>query len=335
MVIQVLNNHTPLSRHGFDFVRNDPKFVGSVYMKALYREFTDESFQHIKPRLPEEEHLGLLGPFIKGNVGDIIEIYLKNMASFSYSIIPRNLVFEDGGSVSEALPTLPGKTVRYRYIIPERSGPKPQETNCVGTTYSSRVNPLNDTYSGLFGPMIICKAGILDYMGRRTDKITKDFAVAFVVVDENTSNYKDFNFGTRALARFNTSEEDFRRSNEYYSMNGLIYNNLNGLVFSEGEHVAFYILGLGSSIGIHTAHFHGQLYIRRTQLALRRDVVEVFPGISETVEMTGYNPGTWFFHCHVSTHAAAGMKAVYTVLPRKTKNYIGKGFDMLGKATEK
>ena len=297
-------------------------------MKALYREFTDKSFQHIKPRMPEEEHLGIMGPFIKGNVGDIIEIYLKNMASFPYSIIPRNLVFEDGGSVSEALPTLPGKTVRYRYIIPERSGPKPKEPNCLGTTYSSRVNPMNDTYSGLFGPMIICKPGVLDYMGRRTDKITKDFAVSFIVVDENTSNYKDFNFATRAPARFNTSKEDFILSNEYYSMNGLVYNNLNGLVFSEGEHVAFYILGLGSSIGVHTAHFHGQLYIRRTQLALRRDVVEVFPGISETVEMIGYNPGTWFFHCHVSTHAARGMKAVYTVLPRKQKNYIGKGFSI-------
>ena len=293
-------------------------------MKALYREFTDETFMHIKPRTPETEHLGILGPFIKGNVGDVIEIYLKNMASFPYSLVPRNLVFEDGGSISEALPALPGKIVKYRYLIPERSGPKPKEPNCVGTTYSSRVNPLNDTYSGLFGPMIICKAGVLDYMGRRTDKVTKEFAVGFVIVDENKSNYKDFNFATRAPARFNTSNEDFVDSNEYFSMNGLIYNNLQGLVFSEGEHVAFYVFGMGSTIGIHTAHFHGQLYTRRTKLALRRDVVELFPGIYETVEMLGYNPGTWFFHCHVSTHAAAGMKAVYTVLPRNNKKMQGK-----------
>ena len=265
-----------------------------------------------------------MGPYIKGNVGDVIEIYLKNMASFPYSLVPRNLVFEDGSSISEALPALPGKAAKYRYIIPERSGPKPQEPNCVGTTYSSRVNPLNDTNSGLFGPMIICKPGVLDYQGRRTDKISKEFAITFVAMDENKSNYKDFNFGTRAPARFNTSEEEFVNSNMYYSMNGLIYNNLKGLIFSQGDKVAFYVFGIGSTFGVHTAHFHGQLYTRRTSITVRRDVLEVFPGTYETVEMLGYNAGTWIFHCHVGRHTRAGMKAVYTVLPRQSKNGLGK-----------
>ena len=307
-------------------MRDDAKFVGSVYLKARYLEFTDQSFLNIKPRTKENEHLGILGPYIRGNAGDVIEIYLKNMASFPYSLVPRNVIFEDGSSISEAMPALPGKVVKYRYLIPKRSGPKPQEPNCVGTIYSSRVTPMNDTYSGLFGPFVICKPGVLDYHDRRTDKITKEFAVGFVIIDENKSLYKDYNFAAKAPARFNRSEEEFVKSNTYHTMNGLIYNNLKGLVFSEGEEVAFYIFGIGSTMGIHTAHFHGQLYIRRTSLSLRRDVLEVYPGTYETVEMRGYNPGTWFFHCHVGSHTRAGMKAVYTVLPKHSKNIAGKSF---------
>ena len=84
----------------------------------------------------------------------------------------------------------------------------------------------------------------------------------------------------------------------------------------EGEKTAWYIFGIGSIFGVHTAHFHGQLYLRSTSLALKRDVLEIYPGTHETIEMLGYNTGRWLFHCHVSIHAASGMKTSYTVRPR-------------------
>ena len=293
-------------------------FVGSIYYKAIYREFTDESFLHIKQRKPEEKHLGMLGPFIRGNAGDTIEIVFKNFAKYPYNIVPRNVVFKDGSPITSALPTMPGQIRIYRYLIPERSAPLPSQPNCVGTLYASRVAPMNDTYSGLFGPMVICKPGVLDLSGRRTDKVTKEFGTAFVIVDENRSNYKNFNFRTRAPARMNTSNPEFVQSNRYNTINGYIYGNLKGLVFNQGEKSAWYIFGLGSNVGIHTVHFHGQLYLRTASLKLKRDVLEIFAGTYETVEMKGYNPGTWLYHCHVSLHTANGMKAVYTVLPSKT-----------------
>jgi hypothetical protein len=62
-----------------------------------------------------------------------------------------------------------------------------------------------------------------------------------------------------------------------------------------------YTYSLGSLLGAHSNHFHGQTFLRSTKLSLRNDVVGVIPGTSETVEMLTDNPGTWFVHCHVGT----------------------------------
>jgi manganese oxidase len=46
--------------------------IGRHYTKALYRECTDGSFTTLKPRAPEWEHLGALGPLIRAQVDDTI-----------------------------------------------------------------------------------------------------------------------------------------------------------------------------------------------------------------------------------------------------------------------
>ncbi|XP_045184314.2 ceruloplasmin-like [Mercenaria mercenaria] len=299
---------------GYIFIRNDPPYRGTIYYKALYREFTDSTFTKMKQRTPNELHLGVLGPVVNGNVFDTIEIVFRNFATFPYNIIPRNVVFKDGSSITSAPSTMPGETRVYTYIIPERSGPTSKQPNCVGSLYVSRVTPMKDTYSGLVGPFVVCKEGILDSFGRRTDGVTKEFATGFIIFDENKSNYRDVNFANTPPQSI--TDPDFIESNIMHSINGFIYGNLKGLVFSEMEHSAWYVFGLGSVEDIHTVHYHGQLYIRKTSLTLKRDVLEVFAGTYETVEMLGYNPGTWLFHCHVGAHALEGMETTYTVLPR-------------------
>lgn len=277
------------------------------------------------PRTHEDEHLGIMGPYVRGNVGDVIEIVLNNMASVPYNLVPRNVVFKDGSPISKALPTMPMESKIYRYIIPERSRPLKSQPNCIGTIYTSRVEPLNDTNTGLFGPFVICKAGTLDIFGHRTDGVTREFALGFFNIDENFSHYNRINFAKRAPQRQDYSNTEFMRSNMYHSINGYIYNNLKGLVFKEGERSAWYIFALGSTRSLHTVHFHGQLYVHVSTLTLTRDVLEVYPGTYETVEMAGYNPGTWFLHCHVGSHAAEGMGTSYTVLPKvKVPNKIGR-----------
>ncbi len=40
--------------------------IGRVYKKAIYREYTDSTFTTLKPRPPAWEHLGMLGPLLRG-----------------------------------------------------------------------------------------------------------------------------------------------------------------------------------------------------------------------------------------------------------------------------
>lgn len=51
----------------------------------------------------------------------------------------------------------------------------------------------------------------------------------------------------------------------------------------------------------------------------RADVVDLFPGTFEVVEMVASNPGTWLLHCHVTDHVHAGMETLFTVLSQRGK----------------
>src|SRR5512144_1240711 len=51
------------------FVQAGPDRIGSTYTKCLYRGYRDASFRVRHPRPPGEEHLGLLGPVIRAEVG--------------------------------------------------------------------------------------------------------------------------------------------------------------------------------------------------------------------------------------------------------------------------
>ncbi len=71
-----------------------PHRLGRVYKKAIYREYTDGSFSTLKARGPEEQYLGLLGPILRGEVGDTIRVVFKNHASPLQHASPRRLLSE-------------------------------------------------------------------------------------------------------------------------------------------------------------------------------------------------------------------------------------------------
>ena len=48
------------------------------YLKALYREYTDDTFTVLRNRSGTDLHLGLLGPLIRAQVGDTIRILFRN-----------------------------------------------------------------------------------------------------------------------------------------------------------------------------------------------------------------------------------------------------------------
>ena len=308
-------------REQFNRVQKDGKFIGSGYTKALYREFTNATFTQEKPVTNETMHLGIIGPFIRAEVGDIIEVVFKNMASRPYSIHAQGLrynktnegmLYSDGFSGNSGDIVQPGNTFVYRWEVPATSGPAPNEANCKNMMYHSAVNPVKDIYSGLVGPIVICRKNILDFNGKRTDSVEKEFALLFQAFDEKSSWYINKNIQENCPTA-DTSTPEFEESNKYDSINGLIYDNIKGLTAKLGDNIAWYIMGLGENKDIHTAHLHGQTYTYRSGSTQEGDVVEVFPGTYETVEMFASNPGTWLLHCHVGEHTRDGMVATYTI----------------------
>lgn len=305
-------------RSQYNRVRKDGVLLGSIYIKALYKQYTDNTFA---TEIPRGQHLGVLGPMIHVAVGDIVKVVFKNMASRPYSIHPQGLryakayeghMYQDGdASVGDAVPS--GQTFTYYWEVAQSSGPTATGPNCVGSIYHSAVDPVKDTYSGLIGPLVICKAGILDENNTRHDSISREFPLLMLAFDENQSWYLQDNIAANAPGTDPTTDE-FIESNKYDSINGCIYNNLPGLVMHVGETVAWYGMGLGVSEDIHTIHFHGQTFIHRTTHDHTGDVIEVFPGTYETVEMFCNNPGIWLMHCHVGEHTKDGMAATFTIL---------------------
>ena len=78
-------------RDGNIYIRDNRQFIGTKYIKAVYREFTDGSFKHLVKRSFRDYHLEILGPFVRVQVGDTLEIVYKNMVNFPNTINMRNL----------------------------------------------------------------------------------------------------------------------------------------------------------------------------------------------------------------------------------------------------
>ncbi|XP_066845980.1 ferroxidase HEPHL1 isoform X3 [Anser cygnoides] len=300
--------------YGHIFLSQGEDLIGTKYKKVVYREYTNGNFTQHKVRTEEEEHLEILGPLLHAEVGDSVLIVFKNKASRPYSVSAHG-VEEVGCEEQPETPiTLPGEINTYRWNVPERSGPGKTDPNCITWVYYSTVNFVKDTYSGLIGPLVVCRKGILDENGLRKD-INREFTLLFMVFDENKSWYLKENIETYLHKNpddFN-STKDFVEGNSKHAINGKIYNSLLGLTMNEGDTTNWYLIGMGNEVDIHTVHFHAQTFIFKTDKDHRGDVYDLFPGTFQTVELVAENPGTWLLHCHVADHIHAGMETTYTI----------------------
>ncbi|KAM8896463.1 hephaestin isoform 2-T2 [Lycaon pictus] len=312
------HNQSEKDSYGHIFLSNQNGLLGSRYKKAVFREYTDGTFKIPRPRTGPEEHLGILGPLLRGEIGDILTVVFKNNASRPYSVHAHGVL---ESSTGWPLAAAPGEVLTYQWNIPERSGPGPNDSACVSWIYYSAVDPIKDMYSGLVGPLTICRKGTLEPYGGRND-MDREFALLFLIFDENQSWYLEENVATHGPQEpdhVNLQDDTFLESNKMHAINGKLYSNLRGLTMYQGERVAWYMLAMGQDIDLHTVHFHAESFLYRNGESYRADVVDLFPGTFEVVEMVASNPGTWLMHCHVSDHVHAGMETLFTVLSQKGK----------------
>ncbi|XP_036368009.1 hephaestin-like protein [Octopus sinensis] len=310
---------------GYVYVRKTGNYIGSVYKKAVYREFTDETFTKMVHRGERDIHLDLLGPMIKGEIGDTIKVVFKNKASRPYSMHPQGVrytkqnegqIYLDGYPNKKSGQVAPGDTFIYTWQVTKSSGPGAGQSNCIPWIYYSSAEPIRDPYSGLIGPLVVCRKGYLDHSDKRND-VDREFALLFIIIDENQSWYLSENIAAHTNVRDNTTllaDPEFYQSNLMFTINGRIYGNNRGLVMKTHERIAWYIMSHGGDKDVHTAHFHGQTYLQRFDGLHKGDVLEVSADTAKTVEIKAENPGKWILHCHVNEHIIGGMETAYTVL---------------------
>ncbi|ESP00401.1 hypothetical protein LOTGIDRAFT_140833 [Lottia gigantea] len=307
------------------FVKDNDKFIGTKYYKALYKEYTDSSFEYQVEREGNDEHLGSLGPMIRAEKGDVIEIVFKNMASRPYSI-HAHLVSTDKnneGSLyfdkthykdDDRVP--PGGYHVYRFDLSVHKGPSEGDPDCISSLYYSSVNSERDVYSGLIGPLVICRPGIMGDEPKRQD-VAREFFLLFSVFNESMSWYFPQNVREFAPARMDhgriRTDRMFLRHNLKHGINGYIYQGIKGLEMDQGDRIAWYFAGFGATMDIHSVHFHGNGLIEENDGSHITDVLNVFQETSAGGMMVADNPGQWLLHCHVNEHIAAGMETTYIV----------------------
>jgi hephaestin len=326
----------PFDAMGRRYMEPGPGRVGRIWHKAIYREYTDSTFKTLKPRPPQWEHLGILGPLLRAEVGDTIKVVFRNNASFAASMHPHGVFYNkdsegapyaDGTTgVDKADDGVPkGGTHVYVWPVPERAGPTMHEGKSAFWMYHSHVEELADVSAGLIGPMIITARGASKADGTPND-VDRELVVAFLEQDENSSPYFMQNYNAYALKipKMTTLPTDTlfgavitgpaTESSFKETMNGFAYGNLKGLTMHAGERVRWYLMGT-TDFEVHAAHWHGNTVVVHD---MRTDVASLTTMEMVTADMMPDNTGTWLFHCHVANHLRMGMQATYTVLPAST-----------------
>ena len=304
---------------------NDSVSTGNhrVYHKAMYREYTDATFKNLKPRSPQWEHLGILGPLIRAEVGESIRVVFRNNTRLTVTMHPHGLEYKkdaegawynDGtmGAVKADDKIPPGGNYTYIWNVPERSGPAEMDASSVLWMYHSHFVEDMDINTGLVGPILVTAKGKARADGSPKD-VDREFITDFSVFDETDSWFFEGNEARQKRGiRLKALDPQLREKNLLYSINGYIEGNLPLMTMKKGEQVRWYLLSNGNEDDVHMAHWHGNTV---TWNKMRMDSVFLGPMAMASADMVADSEGTWLFHCHVTDHFNGGMVGLYRVLP--------------------
>lgn len=325
-----LTTGKPFSARQAALTTAGPGRIGSVYEKSRYRRYTGPTFTTPVRRSVEDGYLGILGPVLRAQVGDRIEVVFRNNTPFPASMHPHGLFYakadegsypDDGTSGGNGSVADPGEVRTYTWEVPERAGPGPADPSSVVWMYHDHSTAMGipGTQSGLIGAIVVTRRGAAGQDGRPLDVDREVFSL-FTEFDENHSPYL-----SRNLARFapgqhiDTTDPAFQASNRKASINGYLFGNgpagttdtRPALCLCLGSRVRWYLFDLGGESDLHTPHWHGNT----VRVAGRRtDVVDLLPASMVTADMRPDDPGVWLLHCHVDAHMMEGMVTRYQVV---------------------
>ena len=188
------------------------------------------------PIAAEWAHLHLLGPVIRGVVGDNITVVFRNNASIPLSIHAHGLVRVTNTSGAYGRADMlddgvePGATFRYEWRVPASAGPGPGDGSSVLWSYHSYVTRDADMMSGLVGPIIVTSAAYVGDGGGAEEGVPSDVDREFVLmvgaIDETASHYFEYPSEVEGgLVSQTEWLEACRMTHVIPSINGLVYHS--------------------------------------------------------------------------------------------------------------
>nr|XP_046261216.1 coagulation factor VIII [Scatophagus argus] len=306
------------------------------YKKVVFRAYKDEAFLDPVGRGELQEHLGIMGPFIRTETNDLLTVIFKNKASRPYSFHLQGVYDHSQGAgivqthAFSAPPGVPGEPVApgeartYNWKITKKQGPADTEFDCKTGAYYSTVNKNRDLHSGLIGPLVICKPGTLRTR-RYTQPDIQEFSLLFHTFDETKSWYMEENLQRHCAppCQANTEDPWYHISNKFAAINGYVAETLPGLLVAQHQQVRWHLLNVGSDGEYHAVHFHGLPFTVHTKEEHRMGIYNLFPGVFGTVEMRPPTVGTWLVECTIGDYQLAGMRAKLLVYNPRCVSPLG------------
>ena len=312
--------------------------------KTRYVQYTDATF---KTKVFENPRLGILGPVLRGVVGDYLAVTFLNRGGQPLSMHPHGVKYDKDseGSHYQPKPGLgaaieAGAKFTYVWQLDAESGPLPGEPSTKGWLYHSHVNGDEESNLGLIGFIIVADPARARADATPTD-VDREQAALFMIFDESglgeaereAAEYASLSPSNSVPIKPWIQVQEIMEQGSRHAINGYIFGNAPGLEMNEGERVRWYLFGLGSEKDFHTAHWHGLRVVEEGRR--RTDVVELLPASMKIADMLADNPGSWLFHCHVADHMTEGMFARVTVHAKGSpKRAAGQPFFGLAQAQQ-
>ncbi|XP_029459292.1 coagulation factor V [Rhinatrema bivittatum] len=304
---------------------------GNLFKKVVFRSYQDGTFQRPSVQGEYEEHLGVLGPVIRAEVEDVIQVHFKNLASRPYSLHAHGVSYEkssEGASYDDNSPDWlrkddavdPGGTYTYIWYANRRSGPEQSGPACKTWAYYSAVNPEKDIHSGLIGPLVICRSEAPDKDNYRPQDV-REFTLLFMTFDESKSWYFEKS-SKKTCTETSRPPSDGPTCYKFHAINGITYN-LPGLKMYENELVRWHLLNMGGPKDIPVINFHGQTFTEKQSQKSQHGVYSLLPGSFATIEMTPSKAGLWLLDCELGEYQQAGMQAKFLVIDQPCKLPMG------------
>lgn len=270
---------------------------GSLYRKVLYRAYTDATFAQLAT---QPAWLGFLGPVLRAEVGDQLELVVRNKAARPYSLHIHGLPPSEN---SVAVP--PGGTHTYRWQIDAAAGPGPQDASSIAWFYHSDVDTLRDTHAGLAGVLIVTRRGLAHDNGMPLD-VDQEWVIASSITDENLSWLITDN---QPGSKSNTGTP---QQNRIINLNGFTQGSLPMPQAERCQHIRFYHLALGEDREGIALRVHGNTLTERGR---RVDTLNT-PIHSITIaDMLATRSGRWQIGASQPALHRAGLHGRYQVTP--------------------